>query len=75
MVKYIRAKYLSAPEKGKHTYMVEGEYGGYYTNYQEAVKVAKWCSTLPEYDYECIVWVADSMVWYDKFRNGRLVEN
>lgn len=63
---------MKVPVKGRHLYQVYGEYGGEFSNYKDAVKCARYASTTVEYNYESEIWV-DGSVWYDKFKNGKLV--
>lgn len=62
---------MKVPIKGKHTYQVYGEYGGEFTNYKEAVKCAREASKY--IDCEVEIWI-DNSIWYDSFKNGKVVK-
>lgn len=64
---------IKVPMKGRHTYVVYGEYGGTFTRYSDALKCAREASKTEEYNFCAEIWIEDCGVWFDRYENGKLI--
>lgn len=64
---------MRVPVKGRHKYVVYGEYGGEFTNYEDAMRCAREASKTPEHNYRAEIWIEDLGTWYDMYDHGKLI--